>query len=383
VAVKTPIYLDHNATTPLDPRVLEVLQRSQRDHFGNPSSDGHALGWAAAKLVKDARQEVATLLGVEPAEIIFTSGATESNNLAILGVARSLESRGKHLVLSCLEHEAVQEPARALERQGWDLTIVACDELGLVDPGQVEAALRPDSVLVSIIAGQNEVGTIQPLAEIGRICQDRGVILHSDAAQAAGRIPLPVRDMGLGSVSLSAHKMYGPKGMGALFLSRKNPRVRPQPIQFGGGQERGLRSGTLNAPAIAAFGEACRIVREEREAEGERLTRLAQRFHHGLSSQLPDVLLNGCPRRRLPGCLNFSFPGVDGAALSSRLTSLAVSSGSACSSSDGQPSRILQMLGRDEALARSSLRIGLGRGTTEEEVDFATGKIIEVVTALS
>jgi cysteine desulfurase len=380
--MRTPVFLDHHATTPVDPRVLDLLDRVQREHFGNPASFGHAFGWAAARLVEDAREQVAALVGGRAREIVFTSGATEADNLALLGTAAVWQDRRRHLVISALEHEAVAAPAAELARRGWELTVVPSGDDGLVDPQRVADALRPDTALVSLMAAQNEVGTVQPLAAVGRLCKERGVLLHSDAAQAAGRIPLDVQDLGVDLLSLSAHKMYGPKGVGALWVRSRDPRVQLRPLVHGGGQERGLRPGTLNVPGIAAFGEACRIAAEELPAEAARLRRLRDGLLDGLLDQLDGVHLNGAREPRLPGSLNVSIAGLPAHRLLGALTVLAVSSSSACSSAGTDPSRILRTLGRDDDLARASLRVGLGRFTTQEETDFAAEHIVAVVRRL-
>lgn len=380
--VKTPVYLDHHATTPLDPRVLEVLVTAQRDHFGNPGSVSHALGWAAAGLVEQARRQVAELIGATTGEIIFTGGATEADNLALFGVAEAYREQGRHLVISALEHPAVAGPAAELEVRGWQVSRVPGGPDGIVDPAAVAAACRPDTVLVSVMAAQNEIGTLQPVGDIARLCRERGILFHTDAAQAAGKVPLDVQADGIALLTLSAHKLYGPKGVGALYVRRRDPRVTLRPQQFGGGQERGLRPGTANAPGIAAFGEACRLARLEMVEEGRRLAGLRDRLWAALRREIPDVRLNGCPRRRLPGNLNVSFPGVAGARLPGRLTTLAVSSGAACGSGDEQPSAVLKGLGLDAALAAASLRLGLGRFTTEAEVDYAAGVIVLAVREL-
>ena len=382
MSVRTPVFLDHHSTTPLDPRVREVLERVQRDHFGNPASFGHAFGWAAARLVEEAREQVAALVGGEAREIAFTSGATEANNLALLGAAGVWEGQRNHLVISNLEHEAVTGPAAELARRGWNLTVVAAEGTGLVSPERIAEALGPETCFVSLIAAQNEIGTIQPLAEVGRLCKERGVLLHTDAAQAAGRIPLDVHALGVDLLSLSAHKIYGPKGVGALWIRRRDPRVTLKPLLHGGGQERGLRPGTLNVPGIAAFGEACRLACLEREDEAVRLRALRDSLLGRLQEELEGVHLNGAQEPRLPGNLNVSIAGVAAHRLLGALTVLAVSSSSACSSGDTQPSAVLTAIGRDEDLARASLRVGLGRGTTAEEVDFAADKIVAVVKKL-
>jgi len=382
MTTRMPVFLDHHATTPMDPRVLSLLERVQREHFGNPASTNHAFGWSAARLVDRAREDVAGLVGGTARELVFTSGATEADNLAVLGVAEAYAERGRHLVTTNLEHEAVAGPLRALAARGWEVTVVAADREGLVDPGEVAAALRPDTVLVSVIAAQNEIGTIQPIAEIGRICKQRGVLLHTDAAQAAGRVPVDVAAWGVDLLSLSAHKLYGPKGVGALWVRRRDPRVVLRPQQHGGGQERGLRPGTLNVPGIAAFGEACRLATAELATEAERLRSLRDGLLARLQRDLDGVHLNGAREPRLPGNLNVSLEGVRAHRLLGALTTLAVSSSSACSSAGSEPSPVLSALGVPDDLARASLRIGLGRGTTAAEVDLAAETIIAAVGKL-
>lgn len=382
MALRTPIYLDHHSTTPMDPAVLAFMQEVQRDHFGNPASAGHAFGWAAARLVEDAREKVAALIGGTAREIIFTSGATESDNLGLLGVAGAYGCEGRHLVISNLEHEAVRGPAEEFERRGGRLTVVSSGPEGIVPVGDVDAAIREDTVLVSVMAAQNEIGTVQPVAAIGALCKRRGVLFHSDAAQAVGRIPVDVSADGIDLLSLSSHKVYGPKGVGALYVRRRDPRVTLAPLTFGGGQERGLRPGTLNVPGIAAFGEACRLAGEAMAAEAVRLRELRDRMWSALAGSLSGVILNGSLENRLPGNLNVSFEGIRAHSLLGALTMLAVSSSSACSSTESGPSEILRALGVSAELASASLRIGLGRFTTVEEVDFAVEKIIAAVNAL-
>lgn len=382
MTLKTPVYLDHHATTPIDPRVLEFLHQVQRDHFGNPASGGHAYGWAAAKLVEDAREKVAHLIAGTPREVVFTSGATEADNLALLGVAAVYGAGAGHMVISSLEHEAVRGPADEFVRRGGRVTFVGAGCDGLVDPGEVAAALEKDTVLVSVMSAQNEIGTLQPIGQIGRTCKEHGVLFHTDAAQAAGRVSIDVGRDQVDLLSLSAHKVYGPKGVGALYVRRRDPRVNLAPLQFGGGQERGLRPGTLNVPGIAAFGEACRLAASEMEAESARLGKLRDRLWGALAGALDGVHLNGSAEARLPGNLNVSFAGLKAHRLLGALTVLAVSSSSACSSTETLPSRTLAAIGVPDDLAAASLRIGLGRFTTEEEVDFAAEKIISAVRKL-
>ncbi len=382
--MKTPIYLDNHATTPMDPRVLAVWERTARDHYGNPASSSHAFGWAAAKVVEIARDQVAALIGATPREILFTSGATEANNLALLGVARAYAGGGRDgLVTSNLEHPAVTAPLEHLSRhEAWRLTVIAAGNDGLLAVPDMAAVINRNTLLVSLIAAQNEIGTLQPVAEMGAVCHGAGALFHVDAAQAAGRVDLDVERDHLDLVSLSGHKIYGPKGIGALYVRRREPRVSLSPLFHGGGQERDLRPGTLNVPAIAAFGEACRLAGEEREEDNRRISALRERLWAAVRSGLADVQLNGHPTQRLAGNLNLSFGGVPAGRLVGALSVLAVSTGAACSSSDGQTSPVLAAVGVTPKLAAASLRLGLGRFTTAEEVDFAAEKIVAVVTRL-
>ena len=382
--MKTPVYLDHHATTPLDPRVQAVWEQTARDIFGNPASAGHAFGWAAAKVVAVAREQVADLIGATPREIIFTGGATEADNLALLGLARAHAGQGRDgLVTSNLEHPAVAEPlAHLAAHEGFRLHTVAAGPDGLVQPSDVAAVVDRRTLVVSLIAAQNEIGTVQPLAEVGRLCREAGAFFHVDAAQGVGPLELSVERDQLDLVSLSGHKLYGPKGIGALYVRRRDPRVVLAPLVFGGGQERGLRPGTLDVPGIAAFGEACRLAVAERETDNLRVGRLRDRLWTGLQAGLTGVHLNGHATRRLPGNLNVSFDGVPPGRLLGALSVLAVSAGSACGSGDGQPSAVLQSIGRSAGQAAASLRLGLGRFTTAAEIDFATATIIAAVTRL-
>jgi len=380
--MKTPVYLDHHATTPVDPRILDLLQKVQRDHFGNPASSSHAFGWAAAKLVEEAREQVAQLIGATAHEIVFTSGATESNNLALQGIAVRYAEQGDHLVTTVLEHEAVQAPLAQLSLAGWSVTRVSVGQDGIVDPADIAAALTERTILVSVIAAQNEIGTLQPIRRIGALCRERGVLLHTDAAQAVGKIGIDVEADNIDVLSLSGHKLYGPKGVGALYLRRRNPRVQVAPQILGGGQERGLRAGTLNVPGIVALGAACQLARREMDTEAQRLRHLRQRLLQKLLSELDGMHLNGSAEQRLPGNLNLSFEGVMAHRLLAALTVLAVSSSSACSSAESQPSPVLTAIGVSPELAAASLRIGLGRATTAAEVDFAAEKIIAAVRKL-
>lgn len=375
------IYLDHHATTPLDERVLEAMQPYLREEFGNAASRTHVYGWRAEAAVDDARERVARSLGAEDArEIVFTSGATESNNLAILGMADARPRPG-HLVTVVTEHPSVLDPCRALERRGFALSELGVSNDGLVSPDQVEAALRDDTFLVSVMAANNEIGVLQPIREIAASCAERGIVFHTDAAQAIGRIDLDVERDGLDLLSVSGHKLYGPKGVGLLRVrSSGRPRVKLVPRQFGGGHERGFRSGTLPVASIVGLARALELCLDERESESVRLAGLRDRLRKELEAALPGrVLLNGHESRRLPGNLNLSFEGVDGERLLADLHGIAVSSGSACSSARPGPSPVLLALGREPALAQASLRFGLGRGNTPEDVDVAVRCVRDAV----
>lgn len=377
---RRPVYLDHQATTPLDPRVLEAMLPWLTGDFGNAASRQHAFGWVAESAVSAAREEIAAVLGAQPAEIVFTSGATESNNLAILGAARAARGRGDHVVTSAVEHRSVLDPCRQLAAEGFEVTVLAPDETGRIAVEAVDAALKERTILVTLMAAQNEIGTLNPLAEIGALCASRGVLFHTDAAQALGKVPFDVRS-GVALASLSAHKLYGPKGIGALWV-RARPRVAVAPLVFGGGHERGLRSGTLNVPGIAGFGAAVRLALRERDVEAVRLAALRDRLDGAIRAALDGVTLNGHRVERLPGNLSLSFAGVDGESLISALRSLAVSSGSACTTASAEPSHVLRALGIPDALAKATIRFGLGRFTTVAEIDFAASEIVAAVRRL-
>jgi cysteine desulfurase len=380
--VERPIYLDHNATTPVDPRVLEAMLPVFTEHFGNPASRTHAYGWAAARLVERSRERVAAALGARPDEVVFTSGATESNNLAIKGVAWSLAGRGRHLVTVATEHKAVLDPCRRLEAEGFEVTVLPVDRHGRVAPEQVAAALRRDTVLVSVMLANNETGTLQPLAAIAAVCRAASVPLHTDATQAVGKIVVDVGALGVDLLSLSGHKLYGPRGIGALIVRRQRPRLRLVPLLDGGGHEAGVRSGTLNTPAIVGLARALEIASGELDSEGRRLATLRERLRDAIAGGLDGVHENGHPSERLPNTLNLSFEGVDGNALLVGLSELAVSSGSACTSAEPKPSHVLAALGVPPALAAASLRFSLGRGNTEAEVDAAAAAVCRVVAGL-
>ncbi len=373
------IYLDHHATTPLDPRVLEAMLPYLTGKFGNAASRSHSFGWDAEQAVEKARKQIAQLIGASPREIVFTSGATESNNLAIKGVVESLAAKGDHAITCGIEHKAVLDVCRRLERSRTRVTVLPVDRYGLVDPAAVEASIGERTVLVSIMYANNEVGTMQPVAEIGRICRERGVLFHSDAAQAIGKVPVDVRAEAIGLMSISAHKLYGPKGVGALYV-RNGVRLPAQ--MDGGGHEREMRSGTLNVPGIVGLGEACAICRRDMDAEAARLKRLRDRLREALEANLDDVAVNGSPQHRLPHNLNISFAHVEAEALMMGMAGVAVSSGSACTSATMEPSYVLRAMGIDDAAARTAIRFGLGRFNTEEEVDLAAAQVVEAVGKL-
>ena len=379
---RTAVYLDHHATTPLDPRVLDAMMPYLTGKFGNAASRSHQFGWEAAQAVEDARKQVAELIGATPREIVFTSGATESNNLAIKGVAEACAGKGDHVVTCTIEHKAVLDTCRSLERRGCRITRLPVGRDGVLDPAAVEAAIGDHTVLVSIMYANNEVGTIQPVAEIGAICRKRGVLFHCDAAQAVGKVPANVDRDQIDLLSISAHKLYGPKGVGALYVRRRNPAMQLAAQQDGGGHERGLRSGTLNVPGIVGLGTACAICRREMAEESARLARLRDRLRAKLEAELDGVQVNGSDTHRLPHNLNMSFAGVESEALMTGLSDVAVSSGSACTAAVIEPSYVLRAMGIDDDTAHSSIRFGLGRFNTEEEVDYAAARVIEVVRKL-
>ena len=380
--VKLPIYLDNNSTTRCDPRVVEAMLPYFTEHYGNAASRHHVFGWEAKEAVDAAREQVATFIGASPREIVFTSGATESDNLAIKGAAAMYRGRGDHVITAATEHKAVLDPCRRLERESYRLTVLPVDQFGRVTAEQVAEVLTEKTILVSVMAANNEVATLQPVREIGRLCKERGVLFHTDAVQAAGKVPLDVDEIGADLLSLSAHKMYGPKGVGALYVRAASPRARLTPLFDGGGHERGMRSGTLPVPLVVGFGRACEIAGAEMPAEAERLRRLRERLRRGISEGLDEVSLNGHPTERLPGNLNLSFAYVDGNALLMSLRDVAVSSGSACTSADPEPSYVLRAMGVEDELAHSSIRFGLGRFNTEEEIDYVIREVIRVVTHL-
>lgn len=380
--MKTPIYLDHHATTPVDPRVLEVMLPYFEQDFGNASSRTHAFGWKAEEAVTRARLQVARAIGADAKEIVFTSGATESNNLALLGAFEANRHRGDHIISSVTEHPAVLDALQHLERCGAHVTRLGVDRHGLVDPDDVRRAMTEQTILVSLMSANNEIGTIHPIREIGAICTERGVLFHTDAAQAVGKIPMKVTEMGIHLMSISAHKVYGPKGAGALYVRRRNPRVRLEPVQHGGGHERGLRPGTLNVPGVVGLGKALDISVAGMLEESARLGDLRDKLEQGIRSRVEAVTVNGHPTNRLPHSLNLSFAYVEGESLVMALDDIAVSSGSACSSERREPSHVLRAMGVSDELAQTSIRFGLGRSNTAEEIDYAIGRVVEVVARL-
>ena len=382
MSVTTPVYLDYNATTPVDPRVLEAMLPYLKDAYGNAASVSHSFGTAARQATDAARGQVARLIGAEADDIIWTSGATESDNLAIKGVAEMYAARGDHIITCLTEHKAVLDTCRKLEGRGAGVTYLKPDETGRVTAEQVADAITDRTVLITLMAANNEIGTLHPIAEIGRVAKDRGVIFHSDATQAVGKIPIDVDALGVDLLSVSAHKICGPKGVGCLYVRRRGPRVRLTCQMDGGGHERGMRSGTLNVPGIVALGAAAEIAAKEMPAEARRLTALRDRLTDGLMSGVGHVTLNGHPTQRLPGTVNLSFAYVEGEALMMKMKDIAVSSGSACTSASLEPSFVLKAMGVPDVLAQTSIRFSLGRSTTEEEIDHAISVVIKAVNEL-
>jgi cysteine desulfurase len=380
--MKLPIYMDNHSTTPVDPTVLEAMLPYFTEKFGNAASRNHVFGWEAEAAVDAARQQIAALINADAKEIIFTSGATESDNLALRGVAEMYREKGDHIITTMTEHRAILDTAKRLEKMGFSVTYVPVRADGLVDPEAIAQAITPKTILISVILANNEIGTINPVAEIGKLAKARGILFHSDATQAVGKIPVDVQAMGIDLMSLSAHKMYGPKGVGALYVRRKNPRVRLVPIIDGGGHERGMRSGTLPVPLVVGFGTAAEICGRMMPEESKRLTALRDRLRDGIMTQLDQVYLNGHPTQRLPNNVNISFAYVEGESLLMGLKDIALSSGSACTSASLEPSYVLKALGVGSDLAHSSIRYGLGRFNTEEEVDYVIRHTVEIVNKL-
>jgi cysteine desulfurase len=374
--------MDNHATTAVDPRVLEAMLPYFTGKFGNAASRNHEFGWKAEEAVENARAQIARLIGASPKEIAFTSGATESINLALKGAAEFYRDKGKHIVTLATEHKAVLDTCKRLEKDGCEITFLPVGGDGLVDPEDIRRAITPRTILISVLHANNEIGVVQPVEEIGKIAKKHGVLFHVDAAQSVGKIPVNVERDGIDLLSISAHKIYGPKGVGALYVRRKNPRVQLAAQIDGGGHERGLRSGTLNVPGIVGLGKACEICEKEMAAEGERLLRLRERLWSAIAGGLEGVSINGSMAHRLPNNLNVSFSGVEGEALLMGIHDVAVSSGSACTSASLAPSHVLRAIGVDDDMAHSSIRFGLGRFNTEEEVDYAAARVVETVRKL-
>ncbi len=380
--LKFPIYMDYHASTPVDPRALEAMLPYFSVHFGNAASRTHAFGWKADDAVEAARRQVAALIGASAKEIIFTSGATESNNLAIKGVASALRPKGNHIITLETEHKAVLDSCKHMQKDGFVVTTLGVRPDGLVDLAALRAAISDKTVLISVMAANNEIGVLQPVREIGLMARDRGVVFHCDAVQALGKVPFDVNEIAVDLVSITAHKMYGPKGVGALYVRKQNRKLELEPLIDGGGHERGLRAGTLNVPGIVGFGRAAQIAKSDLESESERLRELRDRLLQRLRARVPDLHINGSLEHRLPNNLNVSFPNVAGEALLVGIDDICVSAGSACSSGSEEPPYVLKALALDPDLARASIRFGLGRYTTEEEVDYAAGKVADVVHQL-
>ena len=379
--MKLPIYMDYQATTPMDPRVLEEMLPWFVEQFGNPASRSHSFGWAADEAVETARKQVADLLAANPKEIVFTSGATESNNLAIQGIAHFYRGKGNHIITPVTEHKSVLDTCRHLESEGFEITYLPVKKNGLVDLETLEKAMTEKTLLVSVMAGNNEIGVIQPIGDIGALCRKKGIFFHCDAAQGVGKMVLDVDAMNIDLLSVSGHKLYGPKGIGALYV-RRRPRVRLQPIMHGGGHERGMRSGTLATPLLVGLGKACELAGAEMVTENARVSALRDRLVQGLTAQLTHVVVNGDTEHRLAGNLNISFDFVEGESMIMAIKDIAVSSGSACTSASLEPSYVLRALGVSEEQAHTSIRFGLGRFSTQEEVDFVIETVVKAVNRL-
>jgi len=380
--LKLPIYMDNAATTACDPRVVGEMIPYLTENFGNASSRNHAFGWVAEEAVEEARERIAHLIGASAKEIVFTSGATESDNMALKGALEFYGSKGKHIITSPIEHKAIVDTARWLERNGGEVTWLPVREDGLIDPEEVRKAIRPDTIVVSLMHGNNEIGVLNPIAEIGAICREAGVLFHTDAAQTVGKVPVDVNEMNIDMLSMSAHKMYGPKGIGALYVRRKRPRVRISPLLHGGGHERGMRSGTLAVHQIVGMGAAAKYCAEDLEADIQKTTRLRDRLLERIQADVPEILINGTMSERLPGHLNVSFTFVEGESLLMALRDVAVSSGSACTSASLEPSYVLRAIGLDDENAHSSIRFCMGRFNTEQEVDYVADLVVKSVAKL-
>src|SRR5499433_3770881 len=382
MAIKLPIYMDYHATTPVDPRVVEAMLPYFTTEFGNAASRNHPFGWVAEEAVEKARKQVADLIGANAKEIVFTSGATESDNLAIKGVAEMYREKGNHIITAVTEHKAVLDTCKRLEKYGYRVTYLPVQKDGLIDLEDLKRAMDDKTILVTIMAANNEIGVLQPWVEIGKLCHERGVIFHSDATQAIGKVPIDVNKDNIDLMSITAHKIYGPKGVGALYVRRKNPRVQISAVIDGGGHERGMRSGTLNVPGIVGLGKACELAREEMAAEGAHLGALRDRLKDRIMGRLDEVYVNGSMEHRLPGNLNISFAYVEGESLLMGINDVAVSSGSACTSATLEPSYVLKALGTGDDLAHSSIRFGIGRFNNEAEVDYVADRVCETVERL-
>ncbi len=380
--VNLPIYMDNNSTTQADPRVVAAMLPYFTQKFGNAASRNHPYGWEAETAVEEAREQIANLIGASAKEIIFTSGATESNNLAIKGVAAMYKKKGNHIITAPTEHKCVLDTCKRLERDGYQVTYLPVDVYGRVSAQQVRDAITDKTILVSLMFANNEIGTINPMKEIGKVCKEKGVLFHTDGVQAVGKVPVNVQELGIDLMSLTAHKLYGPKGIGALYVRKKDPRVRLEPIIDGGGHERGMRSGTLPVPLIVAFGEACAIAQKEMPEESKRTFALRERLRTGIMGQLTETYLNGHPTERLPGNANISFAYVEGEGMMMGIKDVAVSSGSACTSASLEPSYVLRALGVGDELAHSSIRFGIGRFTTVDEVDYVIDLVVREVKRL-
>ena len=380
--MKLPIYLDNHSTTPCDPRVVETMLPYFTEKFGNAASRNHSFGWEAEEAVEAARKQIAHLIHADAKEIIFTSGATESDNLALQGVGEMYREKGDHVITSSTEHRAVIDTAKYLEKKGIKVTFLPVDKTGMVSPDDVRNAITDKTILISVMLANNEIGTINPVAAIGKVAKEKGVLFHCDATQGVGKIPVNVQEMGIDLMSFTAHKIYGPKGVGALYVRRKAPRVRLEPMMYGGGHERGMRSGTLAVPLIVGFGKACELCEQEMATESVRMAKMRDRLQEGIMKGMDEVYLNGHPTERLANNLNISFAYVEGEALLMGVKEIALSSGSACTSATLEPSYVLRALGVGSDLAHSSIRFGLGRFNTDEEVEYTIDRMIKAVTHL-
>jgi len=380
--MKLPIYLDNHSTTPCDPRVVDAMLPYFTEKFGNSASRNHTFGWEAEEGVEHARKQIARLIGADAKEIIFTSGATESDNLALQGIVAMYREKGDHIITSATEHRAVIDTAKYLEKKGVTVTFLPVDKTGMVSPDDVRNAITDKTILISVMLANNEIGTINPIAEIGKVAKEKGIIFHCDATQGVGKIPVNVQEMGIDLMSFTSHKIYGPKGVGALYVRRRAPRVRLEPMMYGGGHERGMRSGTLPVALIVGFGKACELCEQEMATESVRMAKMRDRLQEGIMGAMEEVYLNGHPTERLPGNLNISFAYVEGEALLMGVKEIALSSGSACTSATLEPSYVLRALGVGSDLAHSSIRFGLGRFTTDEEIEYTIDRMLKAVTHL-